>query len=566
MSLKRIQTIVKQMCTICSEAVNANFIVADDNLEKIASSYITHTKDELKPISPNSIIARVIKSQQPAAVERKSRDYSCSNCKDRDICSVKHLVCVPIFSFGAAIGAIAVESPSKPLIERFGSIQNVVKYLDDTASLLADIVNLDAQRSRSDLTPPSLEPEEGCAEAGYAVTDKDGQIIAYNAALTQFFPRNWKEKIYYIHDLINSPADIKPNQESFFFYSGFEHADFWGTVTVLSCAGQPSAPEAKVYYFRSLRKRGSAYENYDLVSKDSFFLAACSSQFQTVITRADYFAKSRIPVLLCGNDGDGRNLIARYIHTASIRKYDHFVTVDCSEIPLLEQVDFVFGPLQSGMLTGVLWKANKGCIYFKNIEYMSLALQERIAGLLMGRISPRSYNIFGRLDIHFLFSTSNNFSGLQSLGYFDKNLFNILADSVIQMPLIDPGSPYLNTVMDDMAELFSAKFNCVGFTIGDELKAMIKRNSYSLLDLQRYIEIIMKEASKKKIDISDIPQFESLLANESHESNEDRQMELIKVLMKRNMKRSDIAKHLGISRATLYRRIAKLNSGADPNS
>ena len=59
MSLKRIQTIVKQMCTICSEAVNANFIVADDNLEKIASSYITHTKDELKPISPNSIIARV---------------------------------------------------------------------------------------------------------------------------------------------------------------------------------------------------------------------------------------------------------------------------------------------------------------------------------------------------------------------------------------------------------------------------------------------------------------------------------------------------------------------------
>ena len=75
----------------------------------------------------------------------------------------------------------------------------------------------------------------------------------------------------------------------------------------------------------------------------------------------------------------------------------------------------------------------------------------------------------------------------------------------------------------------------------------------------------MKEASKKKIDISDIPQFESLLANESHESSEDRQMELIKVLMKRNMKRSDIAKHLGISRATLYRRIAKLNSGADPN-
>lgn len=565
MSLKKIETIVKQMCAICSEAVNANFIVADDKLEKIASSYITHTKDELKPISPNSIIARVIKSQQPAAVERKPRDYSCNNCKDRDICSVKHLVCVPIFSFGAVIGAIAVESPSKHLIERFGSIQNVVKYLNETASLLADIANLDTQQSRPNLLPLDLEPEEDYAETGYAVTNKDGQIIAYNAALTQFFPRNWREKVYYIQDLIDSSADIKPNQESFFFYSGFEHADFWGTVTVLSCTDRPSDPETKIYYFRNLRKRSTAYENYDLLPKDSFLLAACSPQFQTVITRADYFAKSRIPVLLCGNDGDGKNLIARYIHTFSIRKYDHFVTIDCSEIPLLEQVDFVLGTPQSGALTGLLWKANKGCVYFKNIEYMSLALQERIAGLLMGRIPPSSYNIFGRLDIHFLFSTSNNLSGLQSLGYFDKNLFNILADSVIQMPLIDSSSLYLNTVMDDMAELFSAKFNCVGFTIGDELKTMIKRNSYSLLDLQRYIEIIMREASKKKINISDIPQFESLLANESHESNENRQMELIKILLKRNMKRSDIAKHLGISRATLYRRIAKLNSGADPN-
>ena len=561
MSLKRIETIVKQMCTICSEVVNANFIVADDKLEKIASSYITHTKDELKPISANSIIARVIKSQQPAAVERKPRDYNCNNCKDRDICGVKHLVCVPIFSFGTAIGAIAVESPSKHLIERFGSIQNVVKYLNETASLLADIANLNVEQDHPDVRVPELEPEESFAETGYAVIDKDGQIVAYNTALTQFFPRNWREKIYFIQDLIDLPPDIKPNQESFFFYSGFEHADFWGTVTVLSYANWPSDPDAKIYYFRNLRKPHIAYENHELLSKDSFLLAACSLQFQNVITRADYFAKSRIPVLLCGNDGDGKNLIARYIHTFSIRKHDHFITVDCSEIPLLEQVDFVLGAPQSGALTGLLWKANKGCVYFKNIEYMSLALQERIAGLLMGRISPSSYNILGRLDIHFLFSTTNNFSGLQSLGYFDKNLFNILADSVIQMPLIDPSNPCLNTLMDDMAELFSAKFNCAGFTIGDELKTMIKRNSYSLLDLQRYIEIVMKEASKKKIDISDIPQFESLLANESSESNADRQMELIKVLLKRNMKRGDIAKHLGISRATLYRRIAKLNPG-----
>lgn len=558
MGLKGIEIIVKQVCAICSEAAGANFIVADDQLEKIASSYITHTRDEAKPISANSIIARVIKSQQPAAVERKPRDYNCNNCKDRDICGVKNLVCVPIFSLGAVIGAVAIESPTRHLAEQFGSTQNVVKYLNEIASLLAGIVDLNTRQTNMQL--PELEGEGSCGETAYAIADSKGQIMAYNGALTRFFSRDWQEKMYFIQDLIDFPPDIKPNQESFFLYSGYEHADFWGTVTVLPYAGWPSDPEAKIYYFKNLRKPGAAYENYDRLSKNSFLAMADRLQLQTVMARADYFAKGRIPVLLCGSDGDGRNLVARYIHTSSLRKDDYFITIDCSEIPLLEQVDYVLGTPQSGALTGLLWRANKGCVYFKNIEYMSLALQEKIAGLLMRRISPGSYNIFGRLDIHFLFSAPHNFGSLQSLGYFDKNLFNILADNVIQMPLIDANSPYLNTMMDDMAELLSARFNCAGFTIGDELKTVIKRNSCSLLDLQRYVEIVMKEASKKKIDVSDIPQFESLLSNESRESNMDRQMELIQILLKRNMKRSDIAKHLGISRATLYRRIAELNS------
>ena len=63
-----------------------------------------------------------------------------------------------------------------------------------------------------------------------------------------------------------------------------------------------------------------------------------------------------------------------------------------------------------------------------------------------------------------------------------------------------------------------------------------------------------------KRQVSDIPQFESLLSSEPGESDADRQLELIQILLKRNMKRSDIAKHLGISRATLYRRIAELNA------
>lgn len=558
MGLKGIETIVKQVCAICSQAAGANFIVADDKLEKIAGSYITHTKDESKPISANSIIARVIKSQQPTAVERKPRDYNCNNCKDRDICSVKNLVCVPVFSLGAVIGAVAVEAPSRHLVERFGSTQNVVQYLNEIASMLADIVELN--RRRADMQLPELESGGGCGEAGYAITDSKGRIVAHNGALTQFFSRDWQEKMYFIQDLIDFSADSRPNQESFFFYSGYEHADFWGAVTVLSYDGWPADPDGKIYYFRSLRRPGLAYENYDRLPRDSFLAMADRLQFQTIAARADYFAKGRIPVLLCGNDGDGKNLVARYIHASSIRRDDYFITVDCSEIPLLEQVDYVLGTPQSGALTGLLWKANKGCVYFKNIEYMSLALQEKIAGLLMRRISPGSYNIFGRLDIHFLFSASNQLNRLQSLGYFDKNLFNILADNVIQMPLADSGSPYLNAMMDDMAELFSEKLNCAGFTIGDKLKTVIKRNSYSLLDLQRYIEIVMREASKKKIDVSDIPQFESLLSSEPGESDADRQLELIQILLKRNMKRSDIAKHLGISRATLYRRIAELNA------
>ena len=191
---------------------------------------------------------------------------------------------------------------------------------------------------------------------------------------------------------------------------------------------------------------------------------------------------------------------------------------------------------------------------------MSLALQERIGSLLTGKLAPSNYNIYGRLDIFFLFSTTKNFEGLHERGYFDKKLFQILIENVIQIPSISLAEPHLSAMIDNMVRSYASKLNCPTFTISTEVKSLLTKNIHSLLDLQRCIEILMKEASQKTIHISDVPQFETLMLEGGRSRKREQQLEAIQILLKRHMKRSDIAKQLGISRATLYRRIEELQS------
>ena len=555
--LKSFESITDQICQLSSKLLDANVLIVNDQCKPVCNAS-PHTFDEMHDsVFLNLKISQVIQTQQPASFDYGAETGQTDDAENH----MFYFVGAPIFFSGTVIGAVAVYSWRRQLLTRLHNTHTAIGCVSEIASLISKTIELSLQSLHSHV--PYSVPESSALvqpESCYVIASLSGQILFYSPSFSQFFPLNWYEQTHFIQSLHGFPVVTKANQKTCFLYSGIEHSNFWGMVFTFPYDKWPSDPNAQIYYFKSLRQSSAALDSRACSRQETLPLYASLSQMQVIIDRANYFAKSRLPALLCGNEDDGLNLLAHYIHATSIRNQDYFVTIDCSELPLLDQVDIVLGTPGSDIPSGLLWKANKGCVYFKNIEYMSLALQERIGSLLTGKLAPSNYNIYGRLDIFFLFSTTKNFEGLHERGYFDKKLFQILIENVIQIPSISLAEPHLSAMIDNMVRSYASKLNCPTFTISTEVKSLLTKNIHSLLDLQRCIEILMKEASQKTIHISDVPQFETLMLEGGRSRKREQQLEAIQILLKRHMKRSDIAKQLGISRATLYRRIEELQS------
>ena len=79
----------------------------------------------------------------------------------------------------------------------------------------------------------------------------------------------------------------------------------------------------------------------------------------------------------------------------------------------------------------------------------------------------------------------------------------------------------------------------------------------TLLDLQRIIELIVRDAAPKVVRPADIPAVTEML-NAGKQEQKDERLSLIRQMLKSGISKQDIAETLGISRATLYRDLQKL--------
>jgi len=147
-------------------------------------------------------------------------------------------------------------------------------------------------------------------------------------------------------------------------------------------------------------------------------------------------------VLLQGETGTGKKLIARAIHMSSPRKDKPFVTVDCAAIPesLLESE--LFGYMRGAFTganrdrKGLLQEANGGTIFLDEIGRAGVSLQRRLLHLLdSGEIRPVGSTSYLALDVKIICATtSHDMKKDVEEGKFLKDLYYRLNDIVIWIP------------------------------------------------------------------------------------------------------------------------------------
>ena len=233
------------------------------------------------------------------------------------------------------------------------------------------------------------------------------------------------------------------------------------------------ALEAEV---RRMTRRASGSLTFkDVVTK--------SEDMGRVIRLGERAARSSIPVLIEGESGVGKELMARAIQGSSDRKGKPFVTVNCGALPenLVESI--LFGH-EKGAFTGATEKhtgkfveANGGTLFLDEIGELPLETQVKLLRALQeGEVDPVGARRSVRIDIRLISATNQNLIELVKAGRFREDLFYRLNVFPITIP------PLRNRRADipDLARGFCARF------AAEEGKRLRGLTAESLALLSRY--------------------------------------------------------------------------------
>ncbi len=191
-------------------------------------------------------------------------------------------------------------------------------------------------------------------------------------------------------------------------------------------------------------------------------LVSGSPDMGRVIRLGERAAHSSIPVLIEGESGVGKELVARAIQGGSDRKGKPFVTVNCGALPANLVESILFGH-EKGAFTGATEKhtgkfqeANGGTLFLDEIGELPLDIQVKLLRALQeGEIDPVGARRPVRVDIRLISATNQNLIELVKRGLFREDLFYRLNVFPISIP------PLRSRREDipDLARRFAARFS-----------------------------------------------------------------------------------------------------------
>ncbi|HQP36108.1 MAG TPA: sigma-54 dependent transcriptional regulator [Polyangiaceae bacterium] len=277
-------------------------------------------------------------------------------------------------------------------------------------------------------------------------------------------------------------------------------------------------------------------------------------------------ADSLVPVLLSGERGVGKQLIARAIHYASARASAPFVVASCAGIPASRLADELFGAADTAG-RGLVHAARGGTLYLEEIAGASQDVQQAIARLLRDKELP-SPALGAAPDVRVIASSSRDLRQLVSRGQFREDL--LYAVSVIEIglpPLRDRGDDILLLARHFAFEAATAHGRPEP-RFSDRSLQVLRNHSWpgNLQELDNTVKRLVVMADEGLIDVPDMPslmRFSALRERGLDRSLADIEAEHIQaVLASVNGNQTRAAEILGIDRKTLREKIKRLRSQA----
>ncbi|HHW43783.1 MAG TPA: sigma 54-interacting transcriptional regulator [Desulfotomaculum sp.] len=493
-------------------------------------------------------------------------------------------ICCPIHRDNRIIGIIALvafnEEQRKRLLQKREQLQTFLQHM---AFLLASRVAEMESYSQLELTSGKLSAVLESIHEGIIAVDRDGMITHCNRAAEKLVGKPREEMLgSRIDDLWpDSPlTDVLLTGQGYrdreeLYGRPPEQMHLLVTATPIM---QNSRPAGVVASFRNMAEvRSLAYQLTGEQRRLEFeHIKGISNQLAEVKKQASKVAQGSSTVLIRGESGTGKELFARAIHHASPRRDRPFVIVNCGAIPetLLESELFgyeegAFTGARRGGRAGKFELAEGGTIFLDEIGDLPLHLQVKLLHVLQRRQVERvGGNKVISVNVRVIAATHRNLEEMCARGEFREDLYYRLNVIPLEIPPLRERREDIEILMEHFLNKYCSLLDkrITGFE-QDVYQAFITYHwPGNVRELENAVEYAVNMEAGPVITLDSVPARirNSWLREEGAEATLKSQLintekEILAAYLQKiqdgTMTRGQLAKLLGISRITLYRKI-----------
>ncbi|MGI5822609.1 MAG: sigma-54-dependent Fis family transcriptional regulator [Dethiobacteria bacterium] len=308
----------------------------------------------------------------------------------------------------------------------------------------------------------------------------------------------------------------------------------------------------------------ATYTFANLIGKSSKFLAA--------VNLAHVAAQSISNVLLVGESGTGKEIFAQAIHNAGDRKTGPFLAINCAALPrnlveseLFGYAEGAFTGAKKGGNPGKFELADGGTLFLDEIGELPLEFQAILLRVLQDKLITR---IGGKklipVDVRIIAATNKNLEEEIVRANFRQDLYYRLNVLTINIPPLRDRPEDIVILANHFLNKLNLRLNKKIKYIDKEVMELFTRYSWpgNARELQNILERSLNIATKDHISPAVLPGEITALQQKENNSElmplEQYEKELILTLLNENQgNRTQVAKRMGISRTSLYRKLNK---------
>ncbi len=336
-----------------------------------------------------------------------------------------------------------------------------------------------------------------------------------------------------------------------------------------------SAMELRLSRFEvvSLKEKIAALGGYG--NAEGPILIGESPAMQKIKSSIGKFAETDANILILGENGTGKDVVAHLIHQMSERNSNPFVTIDLGTVPEHLFESELFG-YEKGAFTGAtsakagrMEVASGGTLFLDEIGNLSIHAQTKLLTAIEKRLITRVGSTKERnIDVRIISATNADLQSMVEKGIFRQDLMYRINTIEIHIPPLRERGDDVILLAEFFLEKYASKYNKKIKGISRDAKIMLARYGWpgNVRELQHAVEraVIMEESTIIKPYSLMIPQKDKnssnapLLQGEMTMNLEELERDAIERAMKRaNGNISHAAELLGITRYSLYRKLGK---------